>query len=70
MLSTIGNIVLGIIGAGIGLYVLWQIAERIDRYMIRRRRAKTFNKSGGDSICRWGFNAKGELGHVRTRRTP
>ena len=70
MIASIGNILLYTFGAGVGLYLLWQFIERLDHYMIRRRRAKARQKAGGDSICKWGFNAAGELVHVRCRRTP
>lgn len=70
MLTNIGNTLLYTGAACVGLYLLWQLAERLDHYMIRRRRTKIRKKSGGDSICRWGVNAAGELGHVRCKRTP
>ena len=69
MMISIGTTLLYAVAACVGLYLLWQFIERLDHFMIRRSRAKARQKSGGDSICKWGFNAAGELGHVRCKRT-
>ena len=69
MTSTLGNLLIGALFTCVGLYILWQIVERLDHFFIRRRRAKIRKEAGGDSICKWGFNSKGELGHVRCKRT-
>lgn len=68
MMISIGTTLLYAVAACVGLYLLWQIIERLDHYMIRRRRAKISKKSGGDSICKWGFNSAGELGRVLCKR--
>lgn len=48
------------------LYLLWKLAVDYDR-MIRRREAKRREDAEGISICRWGFDANGEMYRVRVR---
>lgn len=67
---TVGSVLVGLLGAGVGLYLLWQFVERFDSYMIRRRRAQIDKEAGGQSICRWGVDTEGNIGHVRCIRAP
>ncbi len=69
MMTSIGSILLYTLGAGVGLYILWELKEGLQCLMGRRRTKRSYERRG-DSICRWGFNAAGELGHVRCKRTP
>jgi hypothetical protein len=66
MQSIFVNILVGAVGACVGLYLLWEVKEGIQCLMIRRRTKRAY-ESRGASICRWGFNSKGELGHVRCK---
>lgn len=52
-----------------GLYLLYRILDALDR-RASRRRAKERRDAGEESICRWGFNAAGELIHIRCKRMP
>ena len=69
MITSVGSIMLYAFGACLGLYLLWEVKEGIHCLMVRRRTKRAY-EARGDSICRWGFNAAGELGHVRCKRTP
>ena len=69
MEHSIGSISLVVLGGCVGLYVLWELEEGIRCLLIRRRTKRDYESRGG-SICRWGFNSKGELMHVITARLP
>ena len=69
MIASFSNFMLYTVGAVVGLYILWEIKEGLHCLMVRRRTKRAY-ESRGDSVCRWGFNAAGELGHVRCKRTP
>ena len=64
---TFGSLLIRALGTCVGLYLLWEVKEGIRCLMIRRRTKRAY-ETRGDSICKWGFNSKGELGHVRCKR--
>lgn len=69
MSNILYNILSWSIGLCAGLYVLWKAIDVLDHRAIRRR-AEARRLAGQESICKWGFNAEGELIHVRCKRTP
>lgn len=68
MSNILYNILLWGIGLCAGLYVLWKVIHALDHRAIRRR-AEARRLAGAESICKWGFNAEGELVHIRCKRT-
>jgi len=67
MEQTFGIFLVGLLGACLGLYLIWKVCEEIDYFRIRRHRQRR-RDAGQSRFCRWYVDEAGNLGRVITTR--
>lgn len=66
MIKSLGIVLVSTLGAGLLLYLLWKLAERIHYARLRREAARRA-QAGNRSVCRWGIDSEGNITRVHVR---